>query len=69
MTSKKLPPSPTLPPKSAKIEENFCLFHKGKITGKTYECPTCHTSYCLKCAQEAKSKGKKCIKCKQVVLL
>ncbi|MGV9173669.1 MAG: hypothetical protein ACOC44_08120 [Promethearchaeia archaeon] len=69
MSEKKMPPSPTLPPESEKVPDNFCLFHKGEISGEIYECPTCHTKYCLTCAQKAKSEGKKCIKCKQVILL
>ncbi|MFO8020542.1 MAG: hypothetical protein R6U96_18110 [Promethearchaeia archaeon] len=70
MTGKKMPPSPPeLPPETDKIPDDFCLFHKGKISGEVYECPTCHTTYCLECAQKAREEGKKCIKCKQVILL
>jgi hypothetical protein len=69
MTGKKLPPSPSLPPKQAKLSDDFCLFHKGKISEETYKCPTCHATYCLTCAQKAKENGKKCVKCKQVILL
>jgi len=67
MSDKKVPPPPALPP-SFKMEENFCLFHKGDIQGDMYTCPACKTNYCLVCAKKAKLEGKLCIKCKQLVL-
>jgi hypothetical protein len=63
------PPPPILPPEKLPPKENFCLFHKGKITGEIYECPSCRTKYCLICAQKAKENGRKCIKCKNVIFI
>ncbi|MHA1294334.1 MAG: hypothetical protein ACTSQJ_16950 [Promethearchaeota archaeon] len=67
MSEKKTPPPPSLPP-SFKIQENFCLFHKGDIQGEVYICPKCKSKYCKECAIKAKSEGKTCIKCKQLIL-
>ena len=69
MNEKKLPPPPTLPPSRTKREENFCFFHKGTLTSEVYVCPSCKTKYCLECAKKAKSEGRKCIKCKQLIFI
>ena len=69
MTDKKTPPPPSLPPSTFKVDENFCLFHKGPIQADTYTCPTCKTNYCSECAKKAKSEKKSCVKCKQLLLL
>ncbi|MFX0071403.1 MAG: hypothetical protein ACFFAO_09970 [Candidatus Hermodarchaeota archaeon] len=69
MSDKNLPPPPKLPPNNLKIEDNFCLFHKGPLKKKIYKCPNCNTKYCLECAKKAKAEGKKCIKCKQLIFL
>ena len=69
MSNKKKPPPPVLPPKLDKIQENYCLFHRGDIQGEIYQCKACETKYCLKCAKKAKAEGKKCIKCKQMIFL
>ena len=68
MSDKKIPPPPILPP-SIKIEDNFCLFHKGDVKGDVYMCPTCKTNYCLECAKKAKHEAKFCIKCKQLIII
>jgi len=68
MSDKKIPPPPVLPP-SVKIKENSCLFHKGDIREEVYTCPSCKTEYCLICAKTAKSEGKVCIKCKQIIII
>lgn len=68
MSYKKIPPPPILPP-IVKLNDEFCLFHKGNISGEFYICPSCKTKYCLECAKEAKNEGKLCIKCKQLVLM
>ncbi|MBY8985162.1 MAG: hypothetical protein KGD65_08855 [Candidatus Lokiarchaeota archaeon] len=67
MNNKEIPPPPALPP-SFKVDENFCLLHKGNVEGETYTCPSCKTKYCLKCAQKAKSEAKLCVKCKQLFM-
>ena len=67
--SKKIPPPPDLPPNSVKLKENYCFFHKGDIQDEHYICPSCNTKYCLECARKAKSEGKKCVKCKQLILI
>jgi hypothetical protein len=70
MSNKKIPPPPALPPSNFGSKENYCLFHKGDIKGKeVYICPKCKTNYCMDCAKIAKSEGKKCIKCKQLIFL
>ena len=69
MSNKKLPPPPILPPKYEKVEENFCLFHKGDLRGEIYQCTACKTKYCLECAKIAKKEGEKCVKCKQIIFL
>ena len=69
MSDKKIPPPPALPPSSAKIGDDYCLFHKGKIMGNIYQCVTCKAKYCVECAKKAKEEGKKCIKCKQLIFL
>ncbi|MFX1389045.1 MAG: hypothetical protein ACFE9Z_03165 [Promethearchaeota archaeon] len=66
--SDKRPPPPVLPP-STKLNQNFCLFHKGEIKGEIYICPTCKSNYCLECAKNAAKEAKLCIKCKQLVLI
>ncbi|UCD00997.1 MAG: hypothetical protein JSV23_08940 [Promethearchaeota archaeon] len=68
MSDKEVPPPPVLPP-PFKINEYFCLFHKGDIQGETYTCPACKTKYCLECAKKAKVEGKLCVKCKQMILV
>ena len=68
MSEKNTPPPPRLPP-SFKVDEDFCLFHKGEIGDESYICPNCKTRYCLKCAKEAKLSQKPCIKCKSLILL
>lgn len=65
MNNKKIPPPPVLPP-SFNLKENFCLLHKGPIEGEIYTCPSCKTTYCLKCVQKAKTETKLCVKCKKV---
>lgn len=69
MSNKKIPPAPVFPPSIPKVDEKFCLLHKGKITGEIYQCHSCKTKYCLECAKKAKSEGKKCVKCKQLIFL
>lgn len=68
MSNKKIPPPPRLPP-SIKVNENFCLLHKGEIEGEIYICPKCKTKYCMKCAEKAQEEANLCIKCKQLILL
>ena len=68
MSEKKLPPGPNLPPKTT-LRENYCLFHKGDITGELYTCPSCKTTYCLSCAKKAKEEKRTCVKCKQLIFL
>ncbi|MFW9939616.1 MAG: hypothetical protein ACFFFT_01150 [Candidatus Thorarchaeota archaeon] len=68
MNNKKTPPPPVLPP-SIKIDENFCLLHKGEIQGEIYTCPSCKTKYCMECAEIANQEAKLCIKCKHLILL
>ncbi len=68
MSQKKVPPPPSMPP-SIKIKENFCLLHKGDLTGQTYECPSCKTKYCLECAKKARAEKKSCVKCKKLFML
>ncbi|MBY8991148.1 MAG: hypothetical protein KGD58_10380 [Candidatus Lokiarchaeota archaeon] len=68
MDIKKNPPPPVLPP-SIKVNENFCLLHKGDIEGKVYTCPSCKTKYCMKCAEKARTEAKLCVKCKQLILM
>jgi len=68
MSEKNTPPPPRLPP-IFKVDEDFCLFHKGKIGNEEYICPNCKSRYCLKCAKEAKQSQKLCIKCKSLILL
>jgi len=67
MSEKRTPPPPALPP-SFSIKENSCLFHKGEIQGEIYECPSCKSKYCMECARKAKTEGKHCVKCKQLIL-
>ena len=69
MNDKKQPPPPMLPPNSVKIKQNFCLFHRGDIKGDIYQCKACKTNYCLECAKKAKTEGKKCVKCRQLIYL
>jgi hypothetical protein len=68
MNDKPFPPPPNLPP-IVILPKNFCLFHKGTISGSIYRCPKCNTQYCLECAKKAKDKGITCVKCKQIILL
>ncbi|MDX1797322.1 MAG: hypothetical protein R3255_01620 [Candidatus Lokiarchaeia archaeon] len=68
MSDKKVPPPPLLPPRFT-IKENFCLFHKGEISGEVYTCPNCKTKFCLECAEKAKNEGKLCVKCKHLILM
>ncbi len=68
MNNKKVPPPPVLPP-SIKINENFCLLHKGEIRGKIYTCPSCKINYCMECAEKASQEAKLCIKCKKLILV
>ena len=68
MSEKKVPPPPALPP-TIGIKENYCRFHKGDLQGDLYTCPSCKEKYCLECAKKAKSEGKKCIKCQQLIFI
>jgi len=68
LSEKRPPPPPVMPPKIT-IKENYCLFHKGEITGEIYICPSCKTKYCLECAKKAKKEKKVCIKCKQLIFI
>ena len=61
-----MPPPPAMPP-SISIKKDFCLFHKGDLSEDQYTCPSCKTKYCLECAKKAKSEGKYCVKCKQLI--
>ncbi len=68
MSEKKVPPPPSMPP-AFKVNENFCLLHKGELKGQTYECPGCKTKYCLECVKKAKIEKKSCVKCKKIFFL
>ena len=65
MNNKKAPPPPVFPP-SFKVDEDFCLLHKGNIQGEIYICSSCKTKYCMDCAQKAKREAILCIKCKKL---
>ena len=68
MNNNKIPPPPVLPP-SFKVNENFCLLHRGNIEGEIFTCPKCKTNYCLKCAQKANAEVKLCVKCKKLIIV
>ena len=68
MNNKKALPPPVLPP-AFKVDEDFCLLHKGHVQGEIYTCPTCKTKYCMDCAKKAKEEALLCIKCKRLFLL
>ena len=68
MGEKKTPPPPAMPPNFS-LKNDYCLFHKGDLSGDIYTCPSCKAQYCLDCAKKAKEEKKYCVKCKQLILL
>jgi len=50
-------------------ESDFCVVHKGPITGIIYVCPTCKAKYCLNCATTLSQKDETCWVCDKPITI
>ncbi len=64
----KLPPKPKAPA-PVPLSKGLCLFCKQAVGPNPYICPSCKQEYHRECALKAKSEGKNCKKCGQVMML